>query len=128
MNEKENKEDLIIEEELINEESVLEEDVVEEELQLDGIEEEKIVIELEEGNLLHKIAAAALDQAVVLGCGALLLVAFDLIIRIIGFKVKSDYLVQMLLIMYFVANSLYLPLVSRLKGGRSLGKRIMNII
>ncbi|MGL4772473.1 MAG: RDD family protein [Clostridium sp.] len=97
---------------------------------LDEVVETKNVkdIKVEAGNLFQKVISNILDQAIVLGCGALLLVVFDFIIRIVGFKVAQGYHTQMLLIMYFITNVLYFSLISNLKDGRTIGKRIMNII
>lgn len=87
---------------------------------------EKKAEEIDENASIGKrIFASVLDQAILFGLSAIVVVVFALIIKIFGYYIVSP--VPMLLIAYVVLNILYLP-VFELKKGRSLGKRILGIL
>lgn len=120
---KEIEKELVTEEGLINE--LTENEVVEiqEEIKDDNEGRE---ITLTKGSLFTRILSGVLDQAILIGVAALLEVVFDLILRLVGFMVV-DY-VPILLIIFFMVNCIYSPIMERVKDGRTFGKRIMNII
>lgn len=88
--------------------------------------EEKKVEEIDgDASIGKRIFASVLDQAILFGLSAIVVVVFALIIKIFGYYIVSP--VPMLLIAYVVLNILYLP-VFELKKGRSIGKRILGIL
>lgn len=79
----------------------------------------------EDASIGKRIFASVLDQAILFGLSAIVVVVFALIIKIFGYYIASP--VPMLLIAYVVLNILYLP-VFELKKGKSIGKRILGIL
>ncbi|WP_297634020.1 RDD family protein [uncultured Clostridium sp.] len=72
-----------------------------------------------------RIFASILDQAILFGLSAIVVVLFALIIKLFGYYIAFP--VPMLLIAYVVLNILYLPVFEKNKG-RSIGKRILGIL
>ena len=97
---------------------------------LNGEELEKEILEeeLEEvdsnPSFFKKLFASLLDQAILIGVSALLLVIFDLIIGFIGYMVVEP--TGILLIIFGILNVLYRPIFEG-KNKRTLGKRILAI-
>lgn len=90
------------------------------------IKNDGVSITLTKGGLFSRIFGCVLDQVIVLGVASLLMVVFNLILRLFGFMIVE--FTPMLLIFFFIVNCLYSPLMERMQDGRTLGKRIMNII
>lgn len=97
---------------------------------LNGEELEKEILEeeLEEvdsnPSFFKKLFASLLDQAILIGVSALLLVIFDLIIGFIGYMVVEQ--TGIILIIYGILNVLYRPIFEG-KNKRTIGKRILAI-
>ncbi|MEG0237971.1 MAG: RDD family protein [Clostridium sp.] len=117
------KDDNITEEVLENNDLVeefLEEDIVEE-----NNEPEKVIEEIDiKPSFLKRLLASLLDQAILIGVAALLLVVFNFLIGFIGFMVAMPS--PMLLIFFGVLNVFYIPVFER-KNRRTIGKRILAI-
>ena len=97
---------------------------------LNGEELEKEILEeeLEEvdsnPSFFKKFFASLLDQAILIGISALLLVIFDFIIGFIGYMVVEP--TGILLIIFGILNVLYRPIFEG-KNKRTIGKRILAI-
>lgn len=97
---------------------------------LNGEELEKEILEeeLEEidsnPSFLKKFFASLLDQAILIGVSALLLVIFDFLIGFMGYMVIEP--TGILLIIFGILNVLYRPIFEG-KNKRTLGKRILAI-
>ncbi|STB00557.1 RDD family protein [Clostridium baratii] len=97
---------------------------------LNGEELEKEILEeeLEEidsnPSFLKKFFASLLDQAILIGVSALLLVIFDFLIGFMGYMVVEP--TGILLIIFGILNVLYRPIFEG-KNKRTLGKRILAI-
>lgn len=107
------------------EKEILIEEVLEETTEINDGE---VKITLTKGGVFTRIFAGVLDQAISLGVAALLMVIFDLILRLIGFKIVDTAYITMLLVFFFIVNCLYSPIMEKVKDGRTFGKRIMNIV
>ena len=66
-----------------------------------------------------------LDQAIVLAASGILLLLFDYMIRIIGYMVITPLAV--LVIIYFIMNSIYEPIMKKTKLRKTIAKKILNI-
>lgn len=75
-------------------------------------------------SFLKKLFASVLDQAVILGISAIILLIFDLVIGLLGYMIVEP--TSILLIFYVIVNVFYLPLFER-KNKRTIGKRILSI-
>ncbi|BFK80424.1 hypothetical protein I3900191A7_05690 [Clostridium baratii] len=97
---------------------------------LNGEELEKEILEeeLEEidsnPSFFKKFFASLLDQAILIGVSALLLVIFDFLIGFMGYMVVEP--TGILLIIFGILNVLYRPIFEG-KNKRTLGKRILAI-
>lgn len=97
---------------------------------LNGEELEKEILEeeLEEidsnPSFFKKFFASLLDQAILIGVSALLLVIFDFLIGFMGYMVIEP--TGILLIIFGILNVLYRPIFEG-KNKRTLGKRILAI-
>lgn len=97
---------------------------------LNGEELEKEILEeeLEEvdsnPSFFKKFFASLLDQAILIGISALLLVIFDFLIGFIGYMVVEP--TGILLIIFGILNVLYRPILEG-KNKRTIGKRILAI-
>ncbi len=110
------KEEIIVEP---TEEKATKDEVVEEE------NNKKITVEVDANpSFIKKLFSNILDQAVILGVSAILLLVFDLLIGFIGYMVAEP--TPILLIIYVVVNILYFPIFEA-KNKRSIGKRILGI-
>lgn len=92
------------------------------------INDGEVKITITKGGLFTRIFAKVLDEAISLGVASLLMVVFDLILRLIGFRIVDTAYVAMLFIFFFIVNCLYSPIMEKVKDGRTFGKRIMNIV
>lgn len=110
-----------------------EEEVVKEEILVESTDEEateeknnkKITVEVDANpSFIKKLFSNILDQAVILGVSAILLLVFDLLIGFIGYMVAEP--TSVLLIIYVIVNVFYLPLFEA-KNKRTIGKRILGI-
>lgn len=72
--------------------------------------------------MLKKLFANLLDQMIVMGCSVILLFVVQAIMKLIGFKIVM--LEAVLLIIYFVLNLLYYPI---LESKSTIGKRILKL-
>ena len=66
-----------------------------------------------------------LDQAILLAVSGVVLLLFDYIIRIIGYMVITPLAV--LLIIYFIMNCIYEPIMKKTKLRKTIAKKILNI-
>ncbi len=76
-------------------------------------------------SFLKKLFASVLDQAVILGMSAIILLIFDLVIGLLGYMIIEP--TSILLIIYVIVNVFYLPLFE-IKNKRTIGKRILSIV
>lgn len=86
-------------------------------------EDEELELD-DEPSFFKTLFASILDQAILLGVSAILLVIFDIVIGFIGFMVADTSAV--LLIIFVIVNIIYATVLSR-KNIRGLGKRILGI-
>ncbi|MDU4910042.1 RDD family protein [Clostridium baratii] len=91
----------------------LEKEILEEELEVDS-----------NPSFFKKLFASLLDQVILIGVSALLLVIFDLIIGFMGYMVVEP--TGIILIIYGILNVLYRPIFEG-KNKRTIGKRILAI-
>ncbi|MGG7076481.1 RDD family protein [Clostridium sardiniense] len=116
--EEEVKEDIIVE-------STDEEETEEKNNKKGKKNKEKIIVEVDANpSFIKKLFSNILDQAVILGVSAILLLVFDLLIGFIGYMVAEP--TPVLLIIYVIVNVFYLPLFEA-KNKRTIGKRILGI-
>ncbi|MBM7836159.1 hypothetical protein [Clostridium sardiniense] len=113
------------------EEELVKEDIVAESIDEDEAEEknnknkDKIIVEVDANpSFIKKLFSNILDQAVILGVSAILLLVFDLLIGFIGYMVVEP--TSILLIIYVIVNILYFPIFEA-KNIRTIGKRILAI-
>lgn len=113
------------------EEELVKEDIVVESIDEDEAEEknnknkDKIIVEVDANpSFIKKLFSNILDQAVILGVSAILLLVFDLLIGFIGYMVVEP--TSILLIIYVIVNILYFPIFEA-KNIRTIGKRILGI-
>lgn len=86
----------------------------------------KITIELDaHPSFIKKLFSNILDQAVILGVSAILLLVFDFLIGFIGYMVSEP--IAILLIIYVIVNICYNALFEA-RDKRSIGKRILGIV
>lgn len=123
MNNKDEKlEEVITENEIVKEEIEVKKENSNELIKEDVLEKDT---ESNENPSMFKILfASLLDQAILLGVSALILLVFDLVIGLFGYFVKLP--TPVLLIIYGIVNVLYHPLIEK-KGKKSIGKRILSI-
>lgn len=113
------------------EEELVKEDIVADPIDEDEAEEknnknkDKIIVEVDANpSFIKKLFSNILDQAVILGVSAILLLVFDLLIGFIGYMVVEP--TSILLIIYVIVNILYFPIFEA-KNIRTIGKRILAI-
>ncbi|MBY0755857.1 RDD family protein [Clostridium sardiniense] len=110
------------------EEELVKEDIVVESTDEEEAEEknkDKIIVEVDANpSFIKKLFSNILDQAVILGVSAILLLVFDLLIGFIGYMVVEP--TSILLIIYVIVNILYFPIFEA-KNIRTIGKRILGI-
>ena len=97
-----------------------------EELEKEILEEELDEVDQIDSNpsFFKKFFASLLDQAILIGVSALLLVIFDFLIGFMGYMVIEP--TGILLIIFGILNVLYRPIFEG-KNKRTLGKRILAI-
>lgn len=106
-------------------EDILVETTEEESTEEDKKNKKKITVEVDANpSFIKKLFSNILDQAVILGISAILLLVFDLLIGFIGYMVAEP--TPILLIIYVVVNILYFPIFEA-KNIRTIGKRILGI-
>lgn len=71
------------------------------------------------------ILANILDQVILVAVSGVLLLLFDFIIRILGYMVVTPLAVS--LIIYFIMNCIYEPIMKKTKLGMTIAKKILNI-
>lgn len=71
------------------------------------------------------ILANILDQVIILAFSSVSMLLFDFIIRIIGYMVAMP--AQVLLIIYFIVNCIYGPIMKKTKLRKTIAKKILNI-
>lgn len=71
------------------------------------------------------ILANILDQFIILAFSSVSMLLFDFIIRIIGYMVTMP--AQVLLIIYFIVNCIYGPIIKKTKLRKTIAKKILNI-
>lgn len=76
-------------------------------------------------SLIKRIFAGVIDQLITLSISGIALIIFDFVIKFAGYKVSMP--LGILMIFYFIANVLYMPIMDRTKLEKSIGKRILNI-
>ncbi|GAB6169323.1 hypothetical protein JCM1393_17830 [Clostridium carnis] len=101
----ENVNDMVVEEEI-----KLEEEVVTK-------EPKKIVI------IFKKLLAGVIDQIITIAIALLLLMVFDLILRLVGFYIVERE--PMFLVMYIISNIIYTPICESLKIKKTIGRKIL---
>lgn len=111
------------------EEELVKEDIIVESTDEEETEEknnkDKIIVEVDANpSFIKKLFSNILDQAVILGVSAILLLVFDLLIGFIGYMLLEP--TSILLIIYVVVNILYFPIFEA-KNKRTIGKRILGI-
>ncbi|MGL4570010.1 MAG: RDD family protein [Clostridium sp.] len=117
------KDDNITEEVLENNDLV--EEFLEEEIVEENKEPNNVIEEIDTNpSFFKRLLASLLDQAILIGVAALLLVIFNFLIGFIGFMVAMPS--PMLLIFFGVLNVFYIPVFER-KNRRTIGKRILAI-
>ena len=121
-------ENLDLEKEEGPKEELMKEDILVETTEEESTEEDnkkKITVEVDANpSFIKKLFSNILDQAVILGISAILLLVFDLLIGFIGYMVAEP--TPILLIIYVVVNILYFPIFEA-KNKRTIGKRILGI-
>ncbi|GAA0069903.1 hypothetical protein UT300003_14260 [Clostridium sardiniense] len=111
------------EEELVKEDIVAES--IDEDEEKNNKNKDKIIVEVDANpSFIKKLFSNILDQAVILGVSAILLLVFDLLIGFIGYMVVEP--TSILLIIYVIVNILYFPIFEA-KNIRTIGKRILAI-
>lgn len=74
---------------------------------------------------MKKLLANLIDQIIVFGGGALLLVVVSLILRVIGFEfVNPTY---MYIVAAAIVGVLYFPIVESTKLNTTIGKKLLNV-
>lgn len=73
------------------------------------------------------IFASLLDQMLVFGFSVVSLGIFELILRLIGFRMVTTSIPVFLVIFIFIVNVLYTPILEGRKYGTTLGKRILKM-
>lgn len=99
------------------------------------VEEKKVLLsdesreeeeeEIKEPSLIKRILCNVLDQTVLISVSSIALIVFDFLIKFIGYMVVMP--LGVLLIIYFIANSIYIPILKKSKLRRTLGEKILNI-
>jgi len=100
-----------------------------------GVEEKNVLLsdeskeddekEIKEPSLIKRILCNVLDQTVLISVSSIALIVFDFLIKFIGYMVVMP--LGVLLIIYFIANSIYVPILKKSKFKRTLGEKIFNI-
>lgn len=76
---------------------------------------------------MKKLLASLIDQVIVFGGAAILLLLFTLIVKVIGFEfVKSAYTVYAYIISVAIVAILYFPIVESTKLNATIGKKLLN--
>lgn len=73
------------------------------------------------------IFASLLDQMLVFGFSVVSLGIFELILRVIGFRMITTSIPVFLVIFIFIVNVLYTPILECRKYGITLGKKILKM-
>ncbi len=80
---------------------------------------------IKEPSLLKKLFSNILDQSFIIAISSIMLIIFDFLIKFVGYMVVMP--LGVLLIIYFIVNSLYLPILKNSKLKKTLGEKIFNI-
>lgn len=92
----------------------------------DKFENEDIINEeVKEPSLLKKLFSNILDQSLIIALSSILLIIFDFLIKFVGYMVVMP--LGVLLIIYFIVNSLYSPILKNTRIKKTLGEKIFNI-
>ncbi|AGX41665.1 hypothetical protein [Clostridium saccharobutylicum] len=80
-------------------------------------------------SIFKVICANALDQLLMVAFSALLLLIFDLVLRMFQYRVVRDNGILILMVagIYFVFNCIYDPLMKKTKLKNTIAKKILNI-
>lgn len=106
---------------LENKEVVTEEKIDEEKKGLlEGFEDEKVE---KRPGFLKRLLSGIIDQILSIAISLVLLVLFDAIIKLIGFRVAERE--SMFLIMYIVTNVLYRPILEASKLKETIGRKLI---
>ena len=81
--------------------------------------------EVKEPSLLKRILCNVLDQTVLISVSSIALIVFDFLIKFIGYMVVMP--LGVLLIIYFIANSIYVPILKKSKLKRTLGEKVFDL-
>lgn len=120
------KEETLVEEVNVENEEVVDNTVerIDEEKKglVEGFEDENEIIENKPG-FLKNVLSGIIDQILAIAISLLLLVAFDAIIKLIGFYVAERE--PMFLIMYIITNVLYRPILKASKLKETIGGKLI---
>ena len=120
------KEDNLVEEVNVENEEVVEntEEGIDEEKKglLEGFEDENEIVKSKTG-FFKDVLSGIIDQILAIAISLLLLVAFDAIIKLIGFYVAERE--PMFLIMYIITNVLYRPILKASKLKETIGGKLI---
>lgn len=86
---------------------------------------ESINKEIKEHPFLKKLFSNVLDQSFIIALSSITLIIFDFLIKFIGYRVVMP--LGVLLIIYFIVNSLYSPILKNSKFKKTLGEKLFNI-
>lgn len=101
-----------------NIEEILEEEILEEE-----IEEMEEETETESKGFVKELLAGVLDQIVVMASSLVVLLVFNLILKIFGYYVAEKQ--PMFLIIYVIINVIYGPICRKFKLKETVGRKVL---
>lgn len=80
-------------------------------------------------SFLKVICANILDQLLIVATSSLLLLLFDFVLKIFGYRVVRENAVLVLLVgaVYFIINCIYSPLMIKTKLKNTIARKILNI-
>lgn len=90
-----------------------------------SLAEDNINKEVKGHSFLKKLFSSILDQSLVIALSSILLIIFDFLIKFVGYMVVMP--LGVLLIIYFIVNSLYSPIIKNSRLKKTLGEKIFNI-
>lgn len=121
----ENEENSEVSENMEENNSLAEEEKAEE-VNIESVESEDGINKEKKGpSLLKKLFSNILDQSLIIALSSILLIIFDFLIKFVGYMVVMP--LGVLLIIYFIVNSLYSPIIKNSKLKKTLGEKIFNI-
>lgn len=81
--------------------------------------------QIKENTLLKKVFSSILDQSLIIALSSITLIVFDFLIKFVGYIVVMP--LGVLLIIYFIINSLYVPILKNTKFKKTLGEKVFSI-